>query len=563
MFENPVSWKKWVLATGGIIIVVASLLGPGRFKYRQLKENQDLKIAQEAFAKSDYRNAALSAQQVLQLNPTNTAACQLMAELAELANSPTTLDWRKRAAEAAPTIENKLSLAEAAVRFQSPPYPLTAQILDELRPAAPNVARFHVVSAERALAMRQLGEAEVQFAAAARLAPANRLYQLNQAMVVLSSTNAAKLAAARASLKSFLADTNFAANALRGLITDSLAHNDLAAARNFSEQLLHTPQAALADQLQHLTILKNMPAANFSAQLSALKKSVATNSLGTVQTALWMQANQLAPEAAAWLAALPAGLRNQPTVEMARACVLESAGDWPSLRDFCGRSDWAEMNFLRLAFLSHAWAQLGEPPVASGNWHAAVDTADNHYGALIGLLELTGRWKLASERQDLFWLMLQKFPRERWISLALEQHCLAAGDTTGLWRVYQQLSATFPDNAGFQNNFDYTSLLLKKNPTEAAALAAKLHKQFPADASVASTHAFALHLHGHNAEALTVMQELKPAELEQPAIALHYGILLSSAGKALEAQPYLAIARKNASLLPEEKALLETVPTGH
>ena len=539
------------------------LLGPGRLKYRQLKENQALKIAQKAFAKSDYRNAALSAQQVLQLNPTNTAACQLMAELANLANSPTTLDWRKRVAEAAPSIENKLLLAEAALRYQSLPYPLTAQILEELRPAATNVARFHVVSAERALAMRQLGEAEAQFADAARLAPANRLYQLNQAMVVLSSTNAAKLAAARASLKSFLADTNFAANALRGLISDSLAHNDLAAARHFSEQLLRTPEAALADHLQLLTILKNLPAADFSAQLDAVKKSVATNSFGTVQTALWMQANQLAPEAAAWLAGLPAGLRNQPMVEMARAYALESAGDWPSLRDFCGRSDWDEMNFLRLAFLSHAWAQLGEPPVASGNWHAAVDTADNRYGALIGLLELTGRWKLASERQDLFWLLLQKFPRERWISQALEQHCLAAGDTPGLWRVYQQLSATFPDNAGFQNNFAYTSLLLRKNQPEAAALAAKLHKQFPADASVASTHAFALHLRGHNAEALTVIQQLKPAELEQSAIALHYGILLASAGRTLEAQPYLAIARKNASLLPEEKALLETVPTGH
>ena len=562
MFENPVNWKKWGLAAIGIIIVVAVLLGPGHLKYRQLKENQALKIAQEAFARNDYRNAALSVQQVLQLNPTNIAACQLMAELADLANSPTTLDWRKRAAETAPTIENKLLLAEAALRFQSPPYPLTAQILEELRPAATNVARFHVVSAERALAMRQLGEAEVQFSAAARLAPANRLYQLNQAMVVLSSTNAAKLAAARASLKSFLADTNFAANALRGLITDSLAHNDLAAARNFSEQLLRNSQAALADQLQHLTILKNLPAADFSSQLAAIKKNVATNSLGTVQTALWMQANQLAPEAAVWLAGLPAGLRNQPTVEMARACALEAAGDWPSLRDFCGRSDWDEINFLRLAFLSHAWAHLGEPPVASGNWHAAVDTADNRYGALIGLLELTGRWKLASERQDLFWLMLQKFPRERWISLALEQHCLAAGDTTGLMRVYQQLSATFPDNAGFQNNFAYTSLLLKKNPTEAASLAAKLHKQFPADASIASTHAFALHLRGHNAEALAVMQQLT-AELEQPAIALHYGILLASVGKTLEAQPYLAIARKNASLLPEEKALLETVPTGH
>lgn len=563
MVETPVLWKKWAIAAVGIIIVVAVLVGPGFSKYRQLKEQRALTTAQAAFAKGDYRSAVLSAQQVLQLNPTNTAGCELMAQLADLAKSPTTLDWRQKVAEAVPAVENKLLLAEAALRYQSRPYPLTSQILSELAPTATNVVKFHLVCAEYALALRQLGAAAAHFAAAAELAPTNRLYRLNLALIELSSTQTDKLAAARANLQSFLTDTNLAAPALRSLITDSLAHGESVDARNFSEQLLRTPQITLADHLQHLRILKNLSSPDFSAELAALKKNATTNLPGTVQIALWMEANQLAPEAAVWLAGLPASFRQQPTVAMARASALETTGDWPALRDFCAHGDWQEINFLRLAFLSRAWTQMGELAVASGNWHAAVDNAGNRYGALIGLLELSARWHLAPERQDLFWLLLQKFPRERWISQALEQQCLATGDTPGLWRIYQQLSATFPGEIGWQNNFAYTALLLKKNSAAAEALAAKLQKQSPTNASIASTYAFALHLRGHNAEALAVMQPLPPAELRSSAVALHYGILLAATGKTAEAEPYLAIARNETSLLPEEKALLAAASAQH
>ena len=563
MVETPVPWKKWAIAAVGIIIIAVMLAGPGFAKYRQLKEHRALTSAQSAFAKGDYRSAVLSAQQVLQLNPTNTSSCELMARLADLAQSPTTLDWRKKVVEAMPSVENKLLLAEAALRYQSRPYPLTAQILIELSPTATNVIRFHLVSAEYALALRQLGAAAAHFAAAAKLAPTNQLYRLNLALVELSSTQTDKLAAARASLQSFLTDTNLAATAFRGLITDRLAQGEMAAARNFSAQLLRLPQATLADQLQHLGILKKLSPPDFSAQLATLKRNNATNVPGTVQIALWMEANQLASEAATWLASLPASFRNQPMVTVARANALEATSDWTALRDFCAHGDWQELNFLRLAFSSRAWTQLGEPAVATGNWHAAVDSAGNRYGALIGLLDLTARWQLATARQDLLWRLLQKFPREPWISKTLEQQCLATGDTPGLWHLYQQLSATFPADVGRQNDFAYTALLLKKNPLAAEALAAKLQKQFPTNASIASTYAFALHLRGHNAEALAVMQPLPPAELQTPAMALHYGILLAATGKAAEAELYLASARNAVGLLPEEKVLLASVSGQH
>ena len=76
--------------------------------------------ARKYMAQGDYRNASLSARQTLRANPRNLEACDIMADLAERSRSPYALDWRGRIVELAPTIQNKLLLASAALRSQGP-----------------------------------------------------------------------------------------------------------------------------------------------------------------------------------------------------------------------------------------------------------------------------------------------------------------------------------------------------------------------------------------------------------------------------------------------------------
>ena len=560
MNDNPALWRKWLIPAIAIAIVGGLLFYPVRIAYRHYKEKHDLVLARQFFSSGDHRSAVLAARQVLAVNATNTEACWVLAEIADLSQSPATLDWRQRLVEIAPTVENRLQLAEAGLRYQSPPYPLANHIMSELsKTSATNLAFFHAVIAEGALAQRQLVVAQTELATAVRLNPTNRIYQLNLASVRLSSADAATLELARTQLKSFLADTNFAPVALRALVADQLAHNNPAAARSFSEQLIKLASVTLTDRLQHLAILQKIPGTDFAAQLTSLQQT-ATNAATIFQVAAWMQANGQAAAAAAWLARLPAPLSSQPTVQLARANALEAQQDWAALRQFCTRGKWEELDFMRFALLAHAWAQLGETAVAQGNWHTAVDAAGNRLGALSGLLELTARWKMPEARLDLFWLLLQKFPRERWVSAALEQQCFNTGDTAGLRRIYQQMAAVFPSDASFNNNYAYTSLLLRKNQGEAENLAARLYAQAPENPAIVSTYAFALHLRGHEAEALAAMRKLKPAVLQQPALALHYGILLAATGQTAEAKPFLALARTGTGLLPEEKRLLDRLP---
>ena len=564
MTKNPARWRIWLL----LLLVVAGsipfLYGPAKSAYLAHKQKHSLALARQFLSAGDYLNTVLSVRQVLLLNSSNAGACTIMAELADLSQSPATLDWRHRVAETEPTPENKLKLAEAGLRYQSRPYALTTQILQELatNTIATNTAYFHVVTAERALMLRQLDSAHNEWEAAAKIDTTNRLYRLNLAAVELSAKDSVKLESARAQLKSFLAHTNYCDVALRMLIADSLTHNDNDGARKFSEQLLAKPKATFADRLQHLGILKKVPGKDFPKQFVTLQQA-ATNAPNVVQMAIWMQANDLSAEAVQWLNKLPPKLRNLPPVKLIQADIMELLQDWTNLRQFCARGNWDELDFLRLAFLSHTWAQLGENSVAKSNWHLAMDSASSRFGALAGLLELTLRWKLMVERQELFWALLENFPRERWVSAALEQQCYKTGDTAGLRRIYLELVGVFPDDAGFRNNLNYTSLLLRKNLADTESAAAKLHTQTPEDAPIASTYAFALHLRGRSTQGLAIMQKLKRTELELPALALHYGILLQATGHKDEAKKYLAIARTGANLLPEEKVLLEQFSTGH
>ena len=55
---------------------------------------------------------------------------------------------------------------------------------------------------------------------------------------------------------------------------------------------------------------------------------------------------------------------------------------------------------------------------------------------------------------------------------------------------------------------------------------------------------------------LAVLEKLKPEALENPSVALYYGVLLSASGDAGKAAKYVGISQK-AGLLPEERALAD------
>ena len=609
-------------AIGVVILVGLAASGAwGRSAYRHYKERHSLAQAQAFLASGDYRNALLSARQTLLLNPTNVPVCRVMAALAELSHSPVVLEWHRRIAETEPTIENKLALALSALRYQSPPFPLTSQILEELTATATNLANYQVVAASLALSTRRLADAEMHFEIATRLEPTNQLYELNLAIIRLSATNEAKATAARAALETLRANPQLNPSALRALVVDRLTHQDAVVARDYSTKLLAEKQATLADRLQNLTILQLLKSGEFTAGLKAAQQQ--TNAAAVAEVSAWMQANGLLAENILWLTNLPAKLQEQSPVRLALANGYLQSADWRALRNFASKSNWDEMEFLRHALIARAWSQLGlandlvaedlrsmtdylqasqrtaqaltngrsqsdtqlrlqaakgnlkndeylrqeqqarartqlssAQVVAEGNWGSAVTEAGNRYGALTMLLGLADRWQWRHESAGLLEQIIQKFPQERWAQHELERVYLANGNTAQLLRLYSQLFAVFPRDAGLKNNLAATSLLLKTNMPHACKWAAEVYATRSNDLVVAATYAYALHLQGRTKDGLLALQQLDDRLLHQPDAALYYGVLLAASGATNAAAPFLKIAQSRTQWLPEEKTLL-------
>ncbi len=227
--------------------------------------------------------------------------------------------------------------------------------------------------------------------AAARLEPTNKLFRLKLFVLRLGSTNYNTAAAARAALEQFLSDTNFAPFALRALVTDRINRNDLSSVQNYATQLLATVQVTLGDRLQYLGILRQRHSLALSGKLKSIQRQSQTNALMAAAVAQWMMANGFQADTVRWLTSLPAGLQTQLPVQMALANSYLADNDWLCLRSFTSRNNWSQMDFLRSAFLSHVWYELGETLVADGEWHAAVGNAGEQFGALTALLDLAGR----------------------------------------------------------------------------------------------------------------------------------------------------------------------------
>jgi len=106
------------------------------------------------------------------------------------------------------------------------------------------------------------------------------------------------------------------------------------------------------------------------------------------------------------------------------------------------------------------------------------------------------------------------------------------------------------------NNYAMLSLLLDKNGTDADAIAVQQYQNAPLDPIYASTYAFSLYKRGRTKDALTTFRNLGNEELEKPATAVYYGIVLAASGEVAAARHFLDKADET-FLLPEERVLVE------
>ncbi len=542
-----------------VSILGVLLLGGGYMAYRAYVSARQARLIGQArafLAKAKERKAALCLQRALRYNPNDLEACRLMAAIAEGSRSPTALLMRSHVVNLDPhSLEDRLALARTAMMFRD--YARATNALEGVEAADKQTAAYHNMAGTVASSVNQLPQAEAHFREAARLEPTNPVPQLNLAVVCLHTTNAQAAAEARATLTRIsTTEPALRCQALRELLLDAIASRQTNVAVELSKELVQQTNSTFNDRLVRLDVLKAIQSPEFTPALAAYQREAGTNTAKVYELSLWQMARTGPADTLAWLRTLPDSLQTNQAVAPLEAECQTTLQDWKGLQAFLDRQRWAELEFLRHAFRTRALRGQDFTGAAKAEWELALKAANNRKQALSMLWGLAAQWKWQSEAEELLWTIVNRYPDNKLAFQALSYSLIAGGRTRPLMMLFSQELKRSPSNLALKNNLAVTALLLQAEEFKPHDLAREVYELAPTNSTYASTYAFSLYLQTNNAEALKVIQRLKPADLENPLIAGYYGLILKASGDPAKARTYLELASK-ARLLPEEKKLFD------
>jgi Flp pilus assembly protein TadD len=532
--------------------------------YKVWKQNRMMNLARSFAEKGDGTNAVLALQQVLRSNPRHLDACRMMANYTQLAGSYGAVLWRSRVVELNPhSTEDRIALAQTAILFRD--FGTATNALDGIDSAGKKTFDYHNISGALAAAMNELDIAKAQFQEAIHLEPSNAAVQISMAVIHLNSTNALDKEQARISLKRVATNptnANLRCRALRELIGDAMRSNESSTALAFANELLKQTNSMFSDRLLHLDILFNSTNAEFKTALMACRKEAVSDSAKMHEIGSWQILRTPPGEFLEWLLSLPDTIRtNQPAALFIAECHM-MLGNWAILQSTLQRQNWvdnfADLNFLRHAFIARALRGQNLEPAAKSEWDIALRGASDKKPCLFMLLRFAATWKWINETESLLGIIVNRFPEEKWATTALMQSFFEQGRTRALMNLLNQEHKRAPDDLGLKNNLALTALLLDAQEFKPHEMIRDVYQKSGTNPAFASTYAFSLYLQKKYSEACDVMDRLPSAQLEDPSTAGYYAMVLKSSGKAVKAQKYFDLSTK-AKLLPEERKIIDKV----
>lgn len=541
-------WILWIAALLGTVFL-------GYYGYFATRQARLVKQARGYLANSNPKSTLLCLRRALGYNPDDVEACRLMAELMESARSPAALLWRSRVIELNPkSTSDRIALAQTAMMFGD--YLSATNALEGISATGKQTAAYHNAAGSLAVAARQFGTAEGHFQEACLLEPMNPASRMNLAVVRLQSTNSLALAQARTTLGLLRTNPVLRCQALRELTADASRHQRAEEALAYSAELIRQTNHIFADELLRLDVLRAGSQNEFRPALVAVQAAAAKDSRKLYEVAMWQSAWAGPDQALNWLQSLPAETQtNQPAALLAAQC-RAALRDWSGLHAWLERQNWGELEPIRHAFQS--LALRGQELMSSSDieWQMALRGAGDRKEILVMLFQFAAAWNWAARTEDLLWILVRNCPTEKWATVALSRNLLAEGRTRSLMALYKQQADANPTDLSARNNLALTAMLLSAWELRPHDLAREVYRKAPADPAYASTYAFSLHLQKKNDNALRVLEKLTPQQLEDPAVAGYYGVVLQATGNGEKAKKYLALGVKG-RLLPEERKLLE------
>ena len=543
-------------------LAIAIVLGALFFRYglRLYEDWRQTRLLHEAASmlqQGRFSEATQTARELLEQRPNSLPTLYILAEAAEKENLEDAISWREQIARLRPKDpDSQLNLVSAALRFGK--LDLARKALDQIPASDRDRAAFHVVAGWLACAQGNFAEQEEQFAAAVKKEPKNDLYQFNLAALQIHSSDAQKNAKARENLERLSKLAPYRTGALRALLNDAVARNDLSAGDNFAQQLQMSQEVNFGDYLLCLNFYRKLDEKKFHLLLERVKPFAAKNPSDLASLMNWMNRNGLTGQIIKWIEKLPAEKLTAPPAAVAGADAYANAKNWMRLKRWTRKGMWSESDYLRLAYQAIATRQSRQDNADTefhALWRAAEQSTHDQPERELVLARLASKWNLEKESEQL-WLRAAEDPPMRREALdALRRLYREDNDTEKLYDVLQRLHDSSPNEAPITADLARLGLNLERNVERSHELAKEAHDRAPNEVNCDVTYAFSLYRLGRHAEALAIIQGLPADQLRDPHAAVYAALLLTDATQIDAARDYLTVADDR--IYPEEKVVLD------
>ena len=563
--------RFWLARLGVMVVVtaIAFLLGVVLFNYGSglyddWRQSHLLRRATALLQEGELSKAAQTAQEVLARHRDSLPALHVLAEAAEKQNLDEAVRWREQIARLLPSdLDSQLNLASAALRFGK--LDLARHALDRVPSGDRDRAAFHVVAGWLARAQGNFAEQEEQFAAAVKKEPTNDLYQFNLAALQIRSRDPEKSVKAHDTLQRLSKVAPYRTGALRALLNDAVARNDLIAADNLAQQLQMSPEVTFGDYLLCLNFYRKLDQKKFRSILERVKPVAARDPSNLASLMDWMNQNDLAGDVVKWIDKLPAAQLKSMAISVEVADAYATVKNWSHLKRWTRAGTWGESEYLRIAYQAIATKQSrsrsGNPNTEFESlWHSAQELANEQPEHELTLARLASKWELEKESEGLWWRVAENPPTRREALEELRRLYRGKNQTAKLYDVLQRLHQSSPNEAPITADLARLGLNMGQNTEQSHQLAKEAYDRAPNEVNCALTYAFSLSRLGRNAEAVRIVESLSPKQMQDPHAAVYVALLLAEASQLDGAQEYIAAA-ENGKIYPEEKKLLDEAKT--
>ena len=565
LFQRPTRLAAIVAALAIAFLLGVFFFSYGLKLYDDWRQTRLLQRASALLQEGKLSKAAQTARELLARRPDSLPALYVLAEAAERENLEEAVGWRERIARLVPKeVESQLNLASAALRFGK--LDLARQALDRVPPGDRDGAAFHVVAGWLARAEGNLAEQEEQFAAAVSKDPSNELYQFNLAALRIRSGDPEKTAEARDTLQRLSKVALYRTGALRALLNDAVASNDLTAADSFAQQLQMSPEITFGDYLLCLNFYRKLDEKKFRLLLEKVKPFAARDPSNLAALMDWMNQNGLVGDVVKWIDKLPAAQLSSPPTSVAVADAYATVKNSSRLKRWTRTGMWGESEYLRLAYQAIATRQSHSRSGGTADtefetlWHSAEQLASEQPERKLALARLATKWELEKQSEELWWRVAENPSARREALEELRGLYRTKNETAKLYDVLQRLHESSPTEAPITADLARLGINLGQNTERSHQFAKEAYDRAPKEINCAVTYAFSLSRLGRNAEALAIVRSLPPEQLHDAHAAVYVALLLAEAREIEAASDYIKAA-DDGEIYPEEEKILDEAKT--